>query len=78
MFGITGPMIAASKSNVGSFVRCASFELEEGYNDLKSRRHIALVKSALIDLEVRQGNKAQGESQRERLNEWTPIGDAIV
>lgn len=35
-FGITGPMIASSKSNVGSFVRSASFELEEGYNDLKS------------------------------------------
>ncbi len=35
-FGITGPMIAASKSDVGSFVRSASFELEEGYNDLKS------------------------------------------
>jgi hypothetical protein len=29
-------MISASKSNVGSFVRSASFELEEGYNDLKS------------------------------------------
>ncbi len=35
-FGITGPMIEASKSDVGSFVRSASFELEEGYNDLKS------------------------------------------
>jgi len=35
-FGITGPMISASKSNVGSFVRDASFELEEGYNDLRS------------------------------------------
>lgn len=35
-FGITGPMIKASKSDVGSFVRSASFELEEGYNDLKS------------------------------------------
>ena len=35
-FGITGPMIEASKSDVGSFVRGASFELEEGYNDLKS------------------------------------------
>lgn len=34
-FGITGPMIEASKSDVGSFVRSASFELEEGYNDLK-------------------------------------------
>lgn len=35
-FGVTGPMIEASKSDVGSFVRAASFELEEGYNDLKS------------------------------------------
>lgn len=35
-FGITGPMISASKSDVGSFVRSASFELEEGYNDMKS------------------------------------------
>lgn len=35
-FGITGPMISASKSDVGSFVRSASFELEEGYGDLKS------------------------------------------
>ena len=35
-FGITGPMIESSKSDVGSFVRSASFELEEGYNDLKS------------------------------------------
>lgn len=35
-FGVTGPMIEASKSDVGSFVRAASFELEEGYNDLRS------------------------------------------
>lgn len=35
-FGITGPMISASKSNVGSFVRDAAFELEEGYNDMKA------------------------------------------
>ena len=35
-FGITGPMIESSKSDVGSFVRSASYELEEGYNDLKS------------------------------------------
>ncbi len=35
-FGITGPMIEASKSDVGSFVRSASFELEEGYNDMKA------------------------------------------
>lgn len=35
-FGITGPMIQASKSDVGAFVRSAAYELEEGYNDLKS------------------------------------------
>lgn len=35
-FGITGPMIEASKSDVGSFVRAASYELEMGYEDLKS------------------------------------------
>lgn len=35
-FGITAGMIEASKSDVGSFVRGAAFELEEGYNDLKS------------------------------------------
>lgn len=34
-FGITGPMIKASQSDVGSFVRSAAYELEEGYNDLK-------------------------------------------
>lgn len=35
-FGITGPMIAASQSDVGSFVRSGAYELEEGYKDLKS------------------------------------------
>ncbi len=35
-FGITGPMIQQSKTDVGSFVRGAAFELEESYNDLKS------------------------------------------
>ena len=35
-FGITGPMMAASQSDVGSFVRSAAFELEMGYKDLKS------------------------------------------
>lgn len=34
-FGITGPMIKASQSDIGSFVRSAAYELEEGYNDLK-------------------------------------------
>lgn len=35
-FGVTGPMIAASKSDVGSFVRAAAYELEMGYKDLKN------------------------------------------
>lgn len=35
-FGITGPLIAASKNDSGSFVRGVAFELKEGYNDLKS------------------------------------------
>lgn len=35
-FGITGPMIKASASDVGSFVRDAAYELEMGYKDLKS------------------------------------------
>ena len=35
-FGLTGGMIAASQSDVGSFVRDASFELEMGYKDLKA------------------------------------------
>lgn len=34
-FGVTGPMIKASQNDKGSFVRAASYELEEGYNDLK-------------------------------------------
>lgn len=35
-FGVTGPMIKASQSDVGSFVRAAAYELEMGYKDLKS------------------------------------------
>lgn len=34
-FGITGPMIKASASDVGSFVRSAGYELDMGYKDLK-------------------------------------------
>lgn len=34
-FGITGPMIKSAQSDVGSFVRSAAYELEEGYNDEK-------------------------------------------
>jgi hypothetical protein len=35
-FGITGPMLMASKSDIGSFVRDAKYELTEGYNDMRS------------------------------------------
>lgn len=35
-FGVTGPMIKASQSDVGSFVRSATYELEMGYKDLSN------------------------------------------
>lgn len=35
-FGITGPMIKSSQSDIGSFVRSAAYELQEGYKDLQS------------------------------------------
>lgn len=35
-FGITGPMIKASSSDKGSFVRQAAYELKMGYKDLQS------------------------------------------
>lgn len=35
-FGVTGPMIKASQNDVGAFVKAATYELEEGYKDLKS------------------------------------------
>lgn len=35
-FGVTGPMIKASQSDIGSFVRSAGYELEMGYKDLKT------------------------------------------
>jgi hypothetical protein len=42
-FGVTGPMIKASQSDVGSFVRTAAYELEQGYQDLMTdaNRHFA-------------------------------------
>lgn len=35
-FGITGPMIKASQSDIGSFVRSGAYNLEQGYIDLKN------------------------------------------
>lgn len=35
-FGVTGPMIKASASDRGAFVRAASYELEMGYKDLQN------------------------------------------
>jgi hypothetical protein len=34
--GVTGPMIKASQSDIGSFVRSAAYELEMGYKDSQS------------------------------------------
>lgn len=57
-FGITGVMIKASQSDIGSFVRSAAYELEMGYKDLKTdvsrqlswngRGDLALVGSSAI------------------------------
>jgi hypothetical protein len=49
-FGVTGPMIKASQSDVGSFVRSASYELEQGYNDLKKDLNRQLCWSGRGDL----------------------------
>lgn len=35
-FGITAPMMAASRNDAGSFVRGQAYELEQGYNDLRT------------------------------------------
>lgn len=57
-FGITAGMVASSKNDAGSFVRQASYELEEGYNDLRNdvnrqiswngRGDLALVNTAAV------------------------------
>lgn len=44
----------------------------------RSRKLSAGLKLSLIDLEARQGDRAEGESHRERLSEMAPKGDAIV
>ncbi len=36
IFGVTGPMIKASMSDIGSFVRSAAYELDMGYKDLQT------------------------------------------
>ena len=76
MFGITGPMIKSSQSDIGSFVRSAAYELEQGYNDLKTFVNMGLVKFPLIDLETQKwatGRKQANAVQRERLSEETLI-----
>lgn len=49
-FGITGPMIKASQSDVGSFVRSAAYELEQGYKDLSSDENRQLSWDGTSDL----------------------------
>lgn len=55
-FGITGPMISASKSSAGAFVRAAAYELEEGYNDLKSECNRQLSWDGTGDLALMSAN----------------------
>lgn len=49
-FGVTGPMIKASVSDVGSFVRAAEFELSMGYKDLASEVNRQLSWDGTADL----------------------------
>lgn len=51
-FGVTGPMIKSSQSDIGSFVRSAGYELEMGYKDLKSEISRQLSWSGRGDLAV--------------------------
>lgn len=55
-FGVTGPMIKASQSDVGSFVRSAKYELEMGYNDLKSDVNRQLSWDGTSDLATANAN----------------------
>lgn len=49
-FGITGPMIKASQSDAGSFVRSAAYELEQGFKDLKTDLNRQLAWDGTSDL----------------------------
>lgn len=75
-FGITGPMIKASQSDIGSFVRSAAYELEMGYKDLASdvNRQLswngngflalastAAVASSVISVQGREGTQENGD-----------------
>lgn len=55
-FGVTGPMIKASQSDVGSFVRDAAYQLEMGYKDLKSDVNRQLSWDGTSDLAVVSAN----------------------
>lgn len=49
-FGVSGPMIKASQSDIGSFVRSAAYELEMGYKDLSSDLNRQLAWDGTSDL----------------------------
>lgn len=75
-FGITGPMIKASQSDKGAFVRAAQFEIDMGYSDLKNdanrqlswdgtgylgKLSAAAVASSSISLQGREGTSEDGD-----------------
>jgi len=53
-------------------------DLDRMYHQRTGLLKIACLKSALIDLEVRQDDKAEGECHRERLRRVDTYGEAIV
>lgn len=74
-FGVTGPMIKSSMNDAGSFVRAASFELDQGYADFKSdcnrqyswdgtaylaKLSAAAVASTTITVQGREGSTERG------------------
>lgn len=61
-FGVTGPMIKASQSDKGSFVRAASYEMEMGFKDLKSDVNRQLSWDGTSDLARVNANTAASTS----------------
>lgn len=61
-FGVTGPMIKASASDIGSFVRSAAYELEMGYKDLKSDLNRQLSWDGTGDLALANANTSGSTS----------------
>lgn len=60
--GITGPMIKASASDAGSFVRSGAYELEQGYLDLKADVNRQLSWDGTGDLALANANTVASTS----------------